>query len=51
MDINALAFAHSGVNIVLDVWMLVLPAAQVWKLNMPLLKKLEVMAMLAVGIL
>lgn len=50
-DVNGFAFAHSGINIGLDVWMIILPAAQVWKLNMSFKGKLGVMAMFTVGIL
>lgn len=49
-NINAMAYAHSAINIALDVWMLLLPATEVWKLNMSL-KKLGVSAMFAIGIL
>lgn len=51
IDIRTYAYAHSGLNIVLDIWMIILPIAQIWKLNMSLRKKLETMAMFAVGIL
>ncbi|KAI3392170.1 hypothetical protein diail_6118, partial [Diaporthe ilicicola] len=49
-DTNALAYAHSSINIALDVWMLILPATQVWRLNMPFKKRLDVSAMFAIGI-
>lgn len=49
VDIKAYAYTHSGINIVLDIWMIILPAAQIWKLTMSLRKKLETMAMFAFG--
>ncbi|KAI3398753.1 hypothetical protein diail_8620 [Diaporthe ilicicola] len=50
-NINAFAYAHSAVNIAIDLWMLILPATQVWRLNMTLKKKLAVTLMFACGIL
>lgn len=50
-NINAMAYAHSAINIALDIWMLILPATQVWKLNMSLKNKLAVSAMFSIGIL
>ncbi|KAJ4417799.1 hypothetical protein N0V82_005965 [Gnomoniopsis sp. IMI 355080] len=50
-DLNAFAYAHSGVNIALDVWIIGLPVHEIWKLNMPLRWKMQAMAMFAVGIL
>lgn len=50
-NINAAAWAHAGVNIVLDIWMLGLPASQVWKLNMPARKRFNILAMFGFGIL
>lgn len=49
IDIRTYAYAHSGLNIVLDIWMIILPAAQIWKLTMSLRKKLETMSMFAFG--
>lgn len=51
IDLNAFAYAHSGVNIALDVWIIGLPIHEIWKLNMPIRWKLQAMAMFAVGIL
>lgn len=48
-DINALSYAHSGLNIVLDLWMLALPATQIWKLNMSLKLKFESSIIFAFG--
>lgn len=50
-DINAIAWAHGGINTALDVWMLVLPATQIYGLNIQLKKKIWVLAMFGVGIL
>ncbi|KAH9227235.1 hypothetical protein K456DRAFT_922295 [Colletotrichum gloeosporioides 23] len=47
-DLNLIGLTHVGFNIGLDVWMLILPASQVYKLNLPLKKKLGVMAMFGV---
>ncbi|KAJ4392974.1 hypothetical protein N0V93_002178 [Gnomoniopsis smithogilvyi] len=50
IDLNAFAYAHSGVNIALDVWIIGLPVHEIWKLNMSLRWKLQAIAMFAVGI-
>lgn len=50
VDLNNLGLAHGGMNIVLDVWMLVLPFTQLYKLNHPWHKKLGIFAMFSVGI-
>lgn len=50
VDLNNLGLAHGGMNIVLDVWMLVLPFTQLYKLNHPWNKKLGIFAMFSVGI-
>ncbi|KAF9882037.1 CFEM domain-containing protein [Colletotrichum karsti] len=50
LDLNKLGLAHGGMNIALDVWMLVLPLTQLYKLNLKLRKKLGIMAMFCVGI-
>lgn len=47
----ALAWTHAIINIVLDFWMLALPASQVWNLNLPARKKASVFAMFGFGIL
>ncbi|PSR87248.1 hypothetical protein BD289DRAFT_241435 [Coniella lustricola] len=49
IDINAMSYAHSALNIALDVWMLILPATQVWKLNMSVKWKLQSSAVFALG--
>lgn len=50
-DINGFAYGHSAVNIAIDVWMLILPGTQVWKLNMSFKRKLAVTFMFACGVL
>ncbi|KAK1462889.1 integral membrane protein [Colletotrichum cuscutae] len=44
-DLNTIGLTHVAFNIALDVWMLILPATQLYKLNMELKKKIGVMAM------
>ncbi|POS73219.1 CFEM domain-containing protein [Diaporthe helianthi] len=50
-DINGFAYGHAAVNITIDVWMLILPGTQVWKLNMSFKRKLAVSLMFACGVL
>ncbi|CAN8098244.1 unnamed protein product [Discula destructiva] len=50
LNLTALAYAHAGVNIFLDLWLLVLPATQVWRLNMSVGKRARVMFMFGFGI-
>jgi hypothetical protein len=46
-----LAFVVSGIyNIVLDITLVILPAPIVWQLQLPLIKKISVTAMFALGI-
>jgi hypothetical protein len=51
VNFTAMAWAHGGINLVFDIWLLVLPMPTLWKLRMPLLKKLGVCTMFAVGLL
>ncbi|KAJ3950859.1 hypothetical protein N0V92_012747 [Colletotrichum tropicale] len=51
INLNAFAMCHGVLNVALDVWMLVLPATQVYDLRMPLMRKLGVMLMFGVGVL
>ncbi|KAK7433675.1 CFEM domain-containing protein [Colletotrichum acutatum] len=51
IDIVYLALAHAGVNIALDVWMLVLPLTQVWGMNLARRKKFAIMFMFSLGLL
>ncbi|WYZ40941.1 hypothetical protein EsH8_IV_001282 [Colletotrichum jinshuiense] len=50
LDLNKLGLSHGGMNIVLDVWMLILPVTQLYKLNLGMKKKLGIIAMFSVGI-
>lgn len=50
-DLNALALSHAGTNLALDIWMLILPLMQLYKLGLKLKKKMEVIAMFSVGVL
>ncbi|KDN62944.1 putative CFEM domain-containing protein [Colletotrichum sublineola] len=47
---NPPALSHGALNFILDVWMLLLPASQIYKLNVPLKQKLDVMSMFSMGI-
>ncbi|KAK1585615.1 CFEM domain-containing protein [Colletotrichum navitas] len=47
---NPPALAHGALNFILDIWMLFLPASQIYKLNIPRKQKLDVMVMFSVGI-
>lgn len=51
LDTNTMGFAAAGANIVLDVATLTLPLHDVTKLRMGLRKKIQVLAMFAVGFL
>lgn len=51
VNIEAFIYAHAGFNIALDVWMLALPASQIWRLNLSIKKKIQVFAMFGFGIL
>lgn len=50
LDLNDLGLAHGGTNVALDVWMLVVPFTQLYKLKQPLHKKLSIFAMFSVGV-
>ncbi|KAF4335368.1 integral membrane protein [Fusarium beomiforme] len=49
--ITHFALPHAGLNLLLDVWMLILPLTQLWHLGLKLSKKLGVISMFSVGIL
>ncbi|CCF35264.1 CFEM domain-containing protein, partial [Colletotrichum higginsianum] len=51
MKFDVLIMLHVGFNILLDVWMLVLPLTQLYKLNFGVKRKIGVMLMFSVGIL
>lgn len=48
---NAMIWAQAAVNIGLDIWLLALPASQLWILNVPDRKRLGVHVMFGLGIL
>ncbi|KAK2047222.1 integral membrane protein [Colletotrichum somersetense] len=50
IDLSKLALVHVGLNIALDIVMLVLPVTQIYKLNMDTRKKIGVIAMFQAGI-
>ncbi|KAF6831960.1 CFEM domain-containing protein [Colletotrichum plurivorum] len=47
---NHIIITHALINIVLDVWMLLLPLTQLYKLKLVLRKKIGVMMMFSVGV-
>ncbi|EQB48933.1 hypothetical protein CGLO_11775 [Colletotrichum gloeosporioides Cg-14] len=49
MDFNLLVLTHVGFNIALDIWMLILPLTQLYKLKLGLKKKVGVIMMFSVG--
>ncbi|KAF4968911.1 hypothetical protein FSARC_3758 [Fusarium sarcochroum] len=48
--INNITLPHAGLNLFLDIWMLILPLTQLWELGLKLRKKLGVIGMFSVGI-
>ncbi|KAH9865925.1 hypothetical protein IAQ61_008661 [Plenodomus lingam] len=46
---TAITWAHAVIGIVLDFWMLSIPLYKVWKLHLPLRKKLAITPMFMVG--
>ncbi|GJD02198.1 CFEM domain-containing protein [Colletotrichum higginsianum] len=50
VDIVLLALSHAGINIALDLWMLILPATQIWGMNLAVRKKVAIMAMFSLGL-
>jgi len=45
-----ISMSHAGINIALDLGMLILPASQVWSMNLALRKKIAVMSMFSLGL-
>ncbi|KAK1977762.1 CFEM domain-containing protein, partial [Colletotrichum cereale] len=45
-----LALSHAGINIALDLWMLILPATQIWGMNLARRKKIAIMSMFGLGL-
>ncbi|OLN97791.1 hypothetical protein CCHL11_02519 [Colletotrichum chlorophyti] len=50
IDIAQLGLAHACINIGLDVWILILPATQIWNMNLAMRKKLAIMFMFSLGL-
>ncbi|KZL83632.1 cfem domain-containing protein [Colletotrichum incanum] len=50
IKVNAFILFYGVVSVVLDLWMLILPATQLYSLHMKLRKKIGVMLMFSVGI-
>ncbi|EFQ32399.1 CFEM domain-containing protein, partial [Colletotrichum graminicola M1.001] len=51
IDLNSFSEAHGGFNVVLDIWILLLPLSQIYKLNMKPKKKLGLMLVFGIGVL
>ncbi|KAK1566335.1 uncharacterized protein LY79DRAFT_572223 [Colletotrichum navitas] len=51
ISLNSFSEAHGGFNVILDVWILLLPLSQIYNLNMKLKKKLSVMLVFGIGML
>lgn len=51
VDINALAWANAAISILLDVWMLIIPLYEVFRLQMSWRKRISVALMFFVGTL
>lgn len=49
LDVNALAYAHSGVAIVFDIIIITMPIGMLFRLNMALRRKLLIGVMFAIG--
>ncbi|KAJ4252368.1 hypothetical protein NW762_010966 [Fusarium torreyae] len=45
-----MGISHGAINVALDIWMLILPITQLYKIGLKLKKKLGVIAMLSVGL-
>ncbi|KAK2040012.1 CFEM domain-containing protein [Colletotrichum somersetense] len=50
INLSAMTLSHASINIAIDVWMLVLPATQIYKLNLQKRQKAGIMSMFGVGI-
>jgi hypothetical protein len=51
VNMNAMAWTISIIDLTIDIWLLLLPMPQLWKLRMSLLRKLGVCLMFAAGLL
>ncbi|KAM0431561.1 hypothetical protein ACHAQK_010186, partial [Fusarium lateritium] len=50
LNVQALAFAHAGINVGLDVWMFILPLTQLYHIGLKTKKKIGVILVFGVGI-
>lgn len=50
-DFNKFTWAHAVVNIILDIFIMVLPLKKVWQLNMSVKKRAMLVMMFCVGLL
>ncbi|KZL82542.1 cfem domain-containing protein, partial [Colletotrichum incanum] len=50
ISIKYIGIAHSSLNICLDVWMLIMPATQIWMLKMQRRKRVSVIFMFSLGL-
>ncbi|KAK1839919.1 CFEM domain-containing protein [Colletotrichum chrysophilum] len=50
LSLQDIVLTHVAINVGLDVWMLILPLTQIYKLKMPLRRKISVMTMFSIGI-
>ncbi|KAL6922614.1 hypothetical protein FSHL1_006579 [Fusarium sambucinum] len=50
LDIHALLLSHAGINVVLDVWMFILPLTQLYDLGLKARKKMGIMLIFGMGI-
>ncbi|KAF5519204.1 hypothetical protein CGCA056_v009027 [Colletotrichum aenigma] len=50
LSLQNIVLTHVTINVCLDVWMLILPLTQIYKLKLPLRRKISVMAMFSLGI-
>ncbi|KAF9873254.1 CFEM domain-containing protein [Colletotrichum karsti] len=50
INVIVLTVAHAAINIVLDVWILIIPSVRVWKMNMRTRDKWAASAMFSLGL-
>lgn len=51
LNYSVFTWSHNAVNIILDLIVIILPIPQVWKLQMDLKRKLNLVAMFSIGLL
>ncbi|KAK5456025.1 hypothetical protein LTS15_005344 [Exophiala xenobiotica] len=49
MNLNAFAWAHAIINIVFDIWIIILPVPQLFQLNLGTRKKVHLILMFSIG--